>query len=156
MPLCGGRIGLVEGSIWAVRKGISQVRLSHVDPVRGARFDDPRLVSAAGLVPVLGLAERAGLAGLADARVTVPGGAGRWAGAKVAAMVAGMLAGADSIADMDLLRYGGMGRLFTGIRAPSTLGTFLPAIACSHDRILAPPTDNPATPEVSGDLQVFL
>ena len=36
-----------------------------------------------------------------------------------------MVAGADSIDDMDLLRHGGMGRLFTGVRAPSTLGTFL-------------------------------
>jgi hypothetical protein len=36
-----------------------------------------------------------------------------------------MVAGADSIADMDLLRHSGMGRLFTGLRAPSTLGTVL-------------------------------
>jgi hypothetical protein len=33
-----------------------------------------------------------------------------------------MVAGADSINDMDLLRRGGMGRLFSGDRAPSTLG----------------------------------
>ena len=41
------------------------------------------------------------------------------------ALVAGMIAGADSIDDMGLLRHGAMGRLFTGVRAPSTLGTFL-------------------------------
>jgi len=35
-----------------------------------------------------------------------------------------MLAGADSIEDMDLLRHGAMGRVFTPGRAPSTLGTF--------------------------------
>ena len=40
-----------------------------------------------------------------------------------------MVAGADSIADMDLLRHGGMPRLFDGVRAPSTLGTFLRAFA---------------------------
>ena len=34
-----------------------------------------------------------------------------------------MVAGADSIEDMDLLRHGGMGRLFTGLYAPSTLGS---------------------------------
>jgi hypothetical protein len=32
-----------------------------------------------------------------------------------------MVAGADSIDDMGLLRHGGMGRLFGGVRAPSTL-----------------------------------
>jgi hypothetical protein len=42
----------------------------------------------------------------------------------------------DSIADMDLLRHGGMGRLFTGIRAPSTLGTFLREFPFGHVRKL--------------------
>ena len=47
-----------------------------------------------------------------------------------------MVAGADSIDDMDLLRHGGMGRLFTGVRAPSTLGTFLRAFTFGHVRQL--------------------
>jgi len=136
MPLCGWRIGLVEGLIQVVTKGISQVQLSHVDPVRFARFDDPSLVSVAGLVPVVALAQRAGLAGLARSQLTVPGGAGCAAGAKVAALVAGMVAGADSIVDMDVLRHGGMGRLFCGVRAPSTLGTFLRAFRFGHVRQL--------------------
>src|SRR6266545_3606046 len=93
MPLCGWRIGLVEGLIQVVTKGISQVQLSHVDPVRFARFDDPSLVSVAGLVPVVALAQRAGLGELARAQLTVPGGAGCAAGAKVTALVAGMVAG---------------------------------------------------------------
>jgi Transposase DDE domain group 1 len=38
-----------------------------------------------------------------------------------------MIAGADSIDDMDLLRHGAMLVLFGGIRAPSTLGSFLRA-----------------------------
>ena len=38
-----------------------------------------------------------------------------------------MTAGADSIDDMGLLRHGAMGVLFGGIRAPSTLGSFLRA-----------------------------
>jgi len=46
------------------------------------------------------------------------------AAAKIVALVAGMVAGADSIIDMDLLRHGGTGRLFDEVRAPSTLGTF--------------------------------
>src|SRR5690606_15866809 len=44
---------------------------------------------------------------------------------KVMALVAGMLAGADSIDDMNVLRHGGMGRLFDRTYAPSTLGSFL-------------------------------
>jgi hypothetical protein len=112
------------------------MRLSHVGPVRSARFDDPSLVSSGGLVPALALAQGARLVELADAQLTVSGGAGHAAGAKVAGLVAGMLAGADSIADMDLLRHGGMARLFTGTRAPSTLGTFLRAFRFGHVRQL--------------------
>jgi hypothetical protein len=61
MPLCGKRIGLVEGLIGGRHEGISRVQLSHVAPVRTARFDEPSLVSAAGLVPAVALAQRAGL-----------------------------------------------------------------------------------------------
>jgi hypothetical protein len=43
-----------------------------------------------------------------------------------------MLAGADSIDDLDLLRHGGMPRLFGGVRAPSTLGTFLRTFTHGH------------------------
>ena len=76
-----------------------------------AGFDDPNLVSCAGLVPVMRLAERAGLHDLARTHVRVPGSAGSNADVKVAALVAGMVAGADTIGAMDLLRHGGMGRV---------------------------------------------
>lgn len=112
------------------------MQLSHVAPVRSAVFDDPNLVSSAGLVPAVALAQRAGLGELAGHHLSVPGGAGVAAGAKVTALVAGMVAGADSIADMDLLRHGGMPRLFAGVRAPSTLGTFLRAFRFGHVRQL--------------------
>lgn len=85
---------------------------------------------------MLGLAQRAGLQALAEARLTVPTDKGAHAGSKVAALVAGMVAGADSIEDMDLLRHGGMDRLFTGRYAPSTLGSFLGAFAFGHVRQL--------------------
>ena len=39
------------------------MRLSHDPGKTHASFDDPNLVSRAGLVPVMALAERAGLAG---------------------------------------------------------------------------------------------
>lgn len=101
-----------------------------------ADFDDPNLVSTAGLLPVMGLAEEAGLHELVADRVTVAGPAGANAAAKVPALVAGMVAGADSIADMGLLRHGGMGRLFSGVRAPTTLGTHLRAYTFGHVRQL--------------------
>ena len=101
-----------------------------------ATFDDPNLVSCAGLAPVLQLAQRAGLHDLVDAHVQLntPGGAN--AHLKVPALIAGMVAGADSIDDMALLRHGAMRRLFTGIRAPSTLGTFLRTFTFGHVRQL--------------------
>ena len=101
-----------------------------------AVFDDPNLVSCAGLAPVLQLAERAGLQDLATEHVRIgkPGGSG--AGVKVPALVAGMIAGADSIDDMALLRHGAMDRLFTEVRAPSTLGTFLRTFTFGHVRQL--------------------
>ena len=76
------------------------MRLSHARAAITARFDDPNLVSCAGLVPVMALAQRCGLATLLAERLTIA--------AK---------GGADSIDDMDLLRHGGMLRLFEHIRA---------------------------------------
>jgi hypothetical protein len=109
------------------------VKVSHAPSALSASFDDPNLVSCAGLVPVLEFAQRCGLADLVGQRVTVPGANGP---VKITAPVAGMVAGADSIADLDLLRHGAMGRLFTGVRAPSTLGTFLRSFRFGHVRQL--------------------
>jgi hypothetical protein len=92
-----------------------------------ATFDDPNLVSHAGLVPVMALAQRAGLGGLAAEHVRIARPCGVNAPVKIACLAAGMAAGADSIDDMDLLRHGAMPVLFGDIRAPSTLGSFLRA-----------------------------
>src|SRR6266496_5951172 len=101
------------------------MRLLH-DPLKiSARFDDPNLVSRAGLVPVMSLAERAGLGGLVRRYVQITAKTGVCPDVKVASLVAGMAAGADSIDDMDLLRHGAMPALSGGIRAPSTLGSHL-------------------------------
>jgi hypothetical protein len=97
-----------------------------------ARFDDPNLVSHSGLVPVMALAERAGLADLVAGHVRPGGPCGVNAAVKVGCLVAGMAAGADSIDDLDLLRHGAMSRLFGGIRAPSTLGSHLRAYTWGH------------------------
>jgi hypothetical protein len=112
------------------------MRLSHTLARMSVAFDDPNLVSPAGLVPVLALAERAGLADLADEHLSVPTDKGANAGLKVASLVAGMVAGADSIDDMALLRHGGMGRVFARAYAPSTLGSFLRAFTFGHVRQL--------------------
>src|SRR5680860_1120600 len=136
MPLRTGRIGLIEGPNSTSRKGILQMQLSHTRPVRSAVFDDPNLVSSAGLVPMLVLARSAGLARLADQHLSVPTDKGANAGLKVASLVAGMVAGADSIEDMALLRHGGMGKVFARAYAPSTLGSFLRAFTFGHVRQL--------------------
>jgi hypothetical protein len=102
------------------------VKASHsIRPV----FDDSNLVSAAGLVPVMRLAESAGLHDLLDDRLSIESAN---ATAKTAAVVAGMLTGADSIDDLDVLRHGAMGKLFGAARAPSTLGTFLRTFTHGH------------------------
>src|SRR5689334_10963463 len=112
------------------------MELSHKFSAVSAVFDDPCLVSAAGLVPVLALAERAGLRQLAGEHLSVPTDRGANAGRKVASLVAGMVAGADSIEDMALLRHGGMRGLFGMIYAPSTLGSFLREFRFGHVRQL--------------------
>jgi hypothetical protein len=112
------------------------MQLSH-DPIRThASFDDPHLVSRAGLVPVMSLAERAGLQGLVRRRVTIGAAAGVNAGLKVGCLVAGMAAGADSIDDMDVLRNDAMAQVFAGVRAPSTLGSFLRSFTWGNVRQL--------------------
>lgn len=112
------------------------MQVSHAARVAVASFDDPNLVSAAGLLPIMRLAEKAGLRSLADTWLSVPTDKGANAGLKVASLVAGMVAGADSIDDMALLRHGGMKKLFSCCYAPSTLGSFLRTFTFGHVRQL--------------------
>lgn len=112
------------------------MQFKHAPAAVSALFDDPNLVSAAGLVPMLRLARSAGLDQLSQSRLSVPTDKGAHAGGKVMALVAGMLAGADSVDDMNLLRHGGMGRLFDRTYALSTLGSFLREFRFGHVRQL--------------------
>ncbi len=112
------------------------MQLSHTPAAVSSSFDDPNLVASAGLVPVMRLADEAGLSTLAQDRLSVPTDKGANAGAKIATLVAGMLAGADSIDDMELLRHGAMSTLFDRIYAPSTLGSFLRSFTFGHVRQL--------------------
>jgi hypothetical protein len=98
-------------------------------------FDDPNLIADAGLVLVIALAEQIGLPELVAENVAIIGaanGAGASPAAKVMSLVAGMVAGADSIEDIDRLRHAGNQVVFGEIRAPSTLGTFLRAFTHGH------------------------
>ena len=112
------------------------MQLSHTRPVAAARFDDPNLVSTAGLVPVMALAQRSGLLTLAAEHLSVPTDKGANSGRKIGSLVAGMVAGADSIADMAILRHGAMTTLFDHPYAPSTLGSFLRTFQFGHVRQL--------------------
>ena len=103
------------------------MRLWHTAAATSAQFDDPNLVSHAGLVPVMRLAQDCGLSGLVAEQVMLAGPLGANTPLKIGCVVAGMIVGADSIDDLDLLRQAGMGRLFGGVRAPST-----PARSCAR------------------------
>src|SRR5690349_6896696 len=118
-------MGVAEAATFPSREDTSQVRLLHDLTKIHATFDDPNLVSRAGLVPVMALAQRAGLAALAGEHIRIARPCGVNTQVKVPAIVAGITAGAYSIDDLGLLRHGAMPTLFGGIRAPSTLGSFL-------------------------------
>jgi hypothetical protein len=105
-----------------------------------AVFDEDNLVSSAGLVPVMRLAEQTGLSRLLDEKVQITAPRIKSGSAnpapKLATVVAGMVAGADCINDIDVLRSGGMKTLFDGVYAPSTIGTLLREFTFGHARQL--------------------
>lgn len=109
------------------------MRLLHTAAKISARFDDPNLVWHAGLVPAVGLIENVGLQRLVAEHVQVAAKVGVNPGLKVGLLVAGMIAGADTLDGMDLLGYGVLPATFGGIGAPSTLGSFLRA--CDHGTV---------------------
>ena len=116
------------------------MKLSHGWDRGVAVFDDVNLVSCAGLVPVLELAEQTGLSELLDEHVRftselVKSGAANPT-PKLTSIIGGLLADADSINDLDVIRSGGMHRLFTGVYAPTTLGTLLREFTGGHVRQL--------------------
>jgi CubicO group peptidase (beta-lactamase class C family) len=113
------------------------MRLLHTAAKTHARFDDPNLVSHAGLVPAVRLAQNVGLEDLVAEHVRVAAKVGANPGLKIGALVAGMVAGADTIDGMDLLRHGAFPATVGGIRAPSTLGSFLRAFDHGNVRQLA-------------------
>jgi hypothetical protein len=117
------------------------VQGSHAWCGDGAVFDEDNLVSHVGLVPLLELAERGGLSQLLDEHVRftserVKSGAAN-STPKLTSIIAGMAAGADSIDDLDVIRCGGMKKLFGGVYASATLGIFLREFTHGHTRQLS-------------------
>ena len=91
-------------------------------------FDDHRLVANAGLILPATLALHLGLPQLVQECLDLGDAPGRAnTGDKIMTLVASALAGDDCIDDADALRTGGTARTLGGtVKAPSTLGTFLP------------------------------
>ena len=116
------------------------MRVSHRFTAGSARFDEDNLVSHAGLVPLLGLAEQTRLPQIIAAKVSITRSRIRSGAAnpvpKLLGVIAGMCAGADSIEDLDVLRAGGTPILFDDVYAPSTLGTLLREFSFGHARQL--------------------
>ena len=115
------------------------MRSSHVvlDQVEIA-FDDPRAVAHAGLLLPATLAERLGIEQATDQLVDLGGrpGAAR-PGRKLLTLVHAMVAGADCIDDLELLRSGSTASVLGHqVMAPSTVGTFLRAFTFGHVRQL--------------------
>jgi hypothetical protein len=116
------------------------VQGSHAWRRDSAVFDEDDLVSHAGLVPLMELAEQAGLSALLDEHVRftserVKSGAANPT-PKLTSIIAGMAAGADSIDDLDVIRAGGMTKLFGGVYACATLGILLREFTFGHARQL--------------------
>lgn len=104
-------------------------------------FDDEHLVSLAGLAPVMALAERAALSELIGERVrfkaTKVKSAGVNPAGKLTSIIAGMVAGADCIDDLEVIRCGGMPVMFAGVYASATLGQLLREFTHGHTLQLA-------------------
>src|SRR5664280_786386 len=100
------------------------------------RFDEPNLVAQAGLLAPAVLLQRLGFTELVTDTLRLPAAVRANSAAKLATVLAGMLAGADSIDDLDVLRSGATPRLFDDLRAPSTVGSWLRGFTCGHVRQL--------------------
>ena len=117
------------------------MRSSHTFTVDSAVFDERNLVSAAGLVPVLELAEQTGLSELIGEHVQLPSTRVEVGGGEPGRQVDldhrrhGVRC--DCIDDVDVLRAGGTPRVFDEVYAPSTLGIFLREFTFGHANQLA-------------------
>ncbi len=145
------------------------MRVSHSLDAVGVSFDDDRLVANAGLLAPATLAEHLGLRDLFETHVDLGDAPGRAnVGHKAMTVIHGVLAGADSIDDCQVLRSGATGALLGhSVAAPSTIGTFLRSFrwghACQVDKVAgevlgrgwaagAGPGDAPVTLDVDSSI----
>ncbi len=112
------------------------MKASHALSSVSQSFDEPNLVSHGGLLMAGVLTERVDLWALIAGALTVPGPTGVNSAAKSATVLAGMLSGADSIDDLDVLRSGATPTLLDDLRAPSTIGSWLRAFTHGNIRQL--------------------
>ncbi len=106
---------------------------SHVLDRLSVTFDDDHAVADAGLVLPATLLEHLDAEATADAVVS----RGYRPGRKIVTVLAGLLAGADCIDDLAMLRSGSTARVLpTTPMAPSTIGTWLRSLTFGHVRQL--------------------
>jgi Transposase DDE domain group 1 len=110
------------------------MKVSHSLDVVKVTFDDARLVADAGLLLTATLAQHLGLKELFEAHVDLGEAPGRAnVGHKAMTVLHAVLAGADSIDACDVLRAGATEAVLGHeLRAPSTIGTFLPSFSWAH------------------------
>lgn len=96
--------------------------VSHTFTPRSA-VDEDNLVSCAGLVPVMALARQAGLSQLSDKKIRISRRGGSSPGwPTLPRKLATLIASADYIDDVDLVRAGRMRSFVAQVYAPSTVG----------------------------------
>jgi hypothetical protein len=126
-----------------LKKGTISMRSSSHSPDRIlVTFDDDHAVANAGLIQPATLADHLGLRELFDESVHLGAGPGHAnVGLKAMTLVYSALAGGDCIEDADRMRVAATSEVLGhGVRAPSTLGTFLRSFTWGHvaqlDRVL--------------------
>lgn len=128
-------LGLLKSLFCRAEKAL-EVKLPDLWSRATVLLEDERLVSLAGLAPVMALAKQAGLSDLIGARVKLASirvaSAGANPAGKLASIIAGMAAGADSIDDLQVIQAGEMKQLFGGVYAPATLGQVLREFTHGH------------------------
>ena len=128
----------VEAPHDPVQKGTFKVTASHKLSRLSVTFDDPNLVANAGLMLPGTLAQTLGVEQVINDRVDLSGRVGGAnTGIKAMTVISALLAGAEWIDDVDVLRAGSS-ELVCGheVRAPSTIGVWLRAFSWGHVRQL--------------------
>ena len=119
------------------RKGTFRVKACQSLAAVRVTFDDDRAVANAGLVLTATTAQHLGLLRAAQDMIRLDGPGAANAGIKAMTVIEAMVAGADCIDDVDVLRAGSTAAVLGHrVAAPSTIGTFLRSFTFGHVRQL--------------------